>query len=104
MKHISVLSALLILSTNAFALDYNYEKWQFKLDAEGMVGFLNPKTEQPLFINDWDIKGQVFYGLNRTQKLGAVYSIDAACVEDDEYILSFDSSFLKDSIVFVSFY
>ena len=47
MKHISVLSALLILSTNAFALDYNYEKWQFKFDAEGMVGFLNPKTEKP---------------------------------------------------------
>lgn len=86
MKHISVLTALLILSSNAFALDYNYSNWQFKLDADGMVGFLNPKTEKPLFIDDWDVKGQVFYKLNRSQKFGAVYSIDADCVEDDEYI------------------
>lgn len=86
MKRISVLIALIIMSSNAFALDYTYDKLQFKLDADGMVGFLNSETEKPIFIDDWDIKGQVFYKLNRYQRFGAVYSIDADCVEEDEYI------------------
>ena len=86
MKRISVLTALIIMSSNAFGLEFSYDQWQFKLDADGMVGFLEPKTEKMEFINDWDVKGQVFYKLNRSQKLGAVYSIDADCVEDKEYI------------------
>lgn len=51
-----------------------------------MVGFLEPKNDAITFINDWDVKGQIAYRFNRTQRLGAVYSIDADCVEDGEYI------------------
>lgn len=86
MKKISFIAVLLGLSCNAYALDYEYENWKFTLDAEGMIGFLENKTEKAIFIDDWDIKSQVFYNLNNTQRLGAVYSVDAACVEDDEYV------------------
>lgn len=83
---ISLIICLCTFSINANALDYRKGNWNFKLDADGMVGFLEPKEEKPLFIDDWDVKGQIFYNLNRTQRFGAVYSIDADCVEDDEYI------------------
>ena len=73
-------------SVNALALDYRTDNWTFKLDANGMVGFLEPETEKPIFINDWDIKTQIFYNFNKTQRFGAVYSIDADCVDDKEYI------------------
>ena len=72
--------------SNAYAIDYRTGNWAFKLDADGMVGFLEPKDDKTIFINDWDVKGQVYYDFNRIQRVGAVYSIDADCVEDDEYI------------------
>ena len=86
MKKISLITLIGILSTNANALDYTNGNWKFALDAEGMIGFLEPKKEKPMFIDDWDVKAVVSYRLNRTKRLGAVYSIDAACVEGDEYV------------------
>lgn len=75
-----------VTSINANALDYNVGNWNFRLDADGMVGFLEPKKEKPIFINDWDVKGQISYHFNNTQRLGAVYSIDADSVDDKEYV------------------
>ena len=86
MKKISFFLLVCAWSANAIALDYRKDNWTFKLDADGMVGFLELKTEKPIFIDDWDAKAQIFYNFNQTQRLGAVYSIDADCVEDDEYI------------------
>ena len=86
MNKIYFIAGLCVLSTNASARDYTYNDWTFKIDADGMVGFLELKDDKPMFIDDWDVKGQVFYNLNQTQRFGAIYSIDADCVEDDEYI------------------
>lgn len=83
-RYISLLA--LIITPNAYALDYSLDNWNFKLDADGMVGLLEPKDKKTMFIDDWDVKAQTFYNFNRTQRFGAVYSIDADCVEDDEYI------------------
>lgn len=85
-KKIFLFTCVCAFATNANALDYRNGNWSFKLDADGMAGFLEPKREKPIFINDWDVKGQIFYNFNRTQRFGAVYSIDAACVEENEYI------------------
>lgn len=74
------------LSANAFALDYSVDDWHFSLDADGMVGFLETRDDKPIFIDDWDVKATAMYRLNSDQRLGAVYSIDADCVEDNEYI------------------
>ena len=84
-KKICIL-CLLTMTTNAYALDYSFDKLKLKLDADGMVGFLEPKNDKTLFIDDWDVKAQALYNFNRTQRIGAVYSIDADCVEDHEYI------------------
>ena len=85
-KILSLFACCAIVSTNALALDYRADNWTFKLDADGMVGFLEPKTDKPIFINDWDVKAQIFYNFNNAQRFGAVYSIDADCVDDKEYI------------------
>ena len=87
MKKISLIAlSCAVFVSNANAIDYSVDKWNFKLDAEGMVGTLQPKDDKYEFINDWDVKATALYNLNSSQKLGAVYSIDAACVEDKEYI------------------
>ena len=70
----------------AHALNYSTNNWRFSLDADGMVGFLEPKDDKAIFIDDWDVKTQAFYKFNATQRFGAVYSLDADCVENDEYI------------------
>ena len=85
-KKISLIVCMCAFSLNANAIDYNSGNWNFRLDADGMVGFLELRDEKPIFINDWDVKGQISYRFNHTQRLGAVYSIDADCVENGEYI------------------
>ena len=77
---------LTVICSNAYALDYSIDRWDFKLDADGMIGFLEPKNDKTIVIDDWDIKTQIFYHLSDTKKLGAVYSIDADCVEENEHI------------------
>ena len=86
MKKLFLATGFCVFVSNAYALDYKTDNWNLKLDADGMVGFLEPRHDKTMFIDDWDVKGQVYYIFNRTQRLGAVYSIDADCVEDDEYI------------------
>lgn len=85
-KIISSFILTLAYIAGAHALNYSTDNWRFSLDADGMVGFLEPKDDKPMFIDDWDVKAQASYRLNETQRFGAVYSIDADCVEDDEYI------------------
>ncbi len=86
MKKISLIALASLFATNAYALDYTVDNWKFKLDADGMVGFLETRDDKPMFIDDWDIKATALYRLNQSQRIGAVYSIDAACVDDDEYV------------------
>lgn len=86
MKKISITAICLAFVSNAYAIDYTNGNWKFKLDAEGMIGTLQPKDDAAEFINDWDVKLQALYSLNTYQRFGAVYSIDAACVDDKEYI------------------
>ena len=85
-KKISLIAICCLFGANSYALDYTNGNWKFELDADGMVGFLETKDDKPLFIDDWDIKTTAMYRLNSNQRLGAVYSIDADCVEDNEYI------------------
>ena len=85
-KKTSLIICLCATSFNANALSYDNGNWNFKLDADGMVGFLEPRNDKPIFINDWDVKTQISYRFNRSQRIGAVYSIDADSVDDKEYI------------------
>jgi hypothetical protein len=86
MKKTSLVALCCLFCVNAHALDYSTQKWDFQLDVDGMAGFLETKDDKPLGIIDWDVKASAIYHLNSTQRIGAVYSIDADCVEDDEYI------------------
>ena len=86
MKKISLITLCCLFCANAYALDYSNNNWKFTLDADGMLGFLETKDDKPLGIHDWDVKAQAFYKLNADQRIGAVYSVDAACVDDNEYV------------------
>ena len=77
---------ILLYTTDSLAFDYRTDNWTFKLNADGMAGFLQEKTDKADFINDWEIKGQIFYRFNNTQRFGAVYSLDADSVDDKEYV------------------
>ena len=77
---------ILLYTADSAALDYKSDNWTFKLNADGMAGFLQEKSDKSDFINDWEIKGQLFYHFNNTQRFGAIYSIDADSVEDKEYV------------------
>lgn len=79
-----MLSIAPIFSANA--IEYQSDNWKFKLDADGMIGFLEPKSKQTIFINDWDVKGQMFFSFNENQRIGTVYSVDAECLDNKEYI------------------
>lgn len=85
-KKISFIIGFTCATANAYALDYSIDKWRFSLDADGMVGFLEPKDDKTIFIDDWDVKAQTSYRFDSSTRVGAVYSIDADCVENDEYI------------------
>lgn len=85
-KRIGIIIATVLISAKAFALDYKTDNWTFKLDADGMIGFLQEKIDQSEFIDDWEVKAQIFYKFNDTQRFGTVYSIDADSVEDKTYI------------------
>lgn len=85
-KKISFAVFMCAISVNANAIDYKKDNWNFKLNADGMIGFLEPKDDMTIFINDWEIQTQIAYNFNNTQRLGAVYSIDADSVDDKEYI------------------
>ena len=86
MKKTSLLLCMCAMSTNAIAMDYKKDNWTFRLDADGMVGFLELRDDKPIFIDDWEIKGQILYNFDKTRRIGAVYSIDADAVDDREYV------------------
>ena len=76
----------LLFANNAMAINYRTDNWTFKLNADGMVGFMQDKDDKSNFINDWDVKGQIFYHFDNKQRFGAIYSIDADSVDDKEYV------------------
>lgn len=88
MKNNKIFLSILLctFSAGAYAIDYQTGHWDFRLNADGMIGFLEPKDDKPIFINDWDVKAQIFYNINRQQRFGAIYSIDADSVDDKDYI------------------
>ena len=86
LKKTSLLVYFAAISCNAYAIDYKTNNWDFRLNTDGMVGFLEPKNDKVIFINDWDVKTQIFYRFNNRQRFGAVYSIDADSVDDKNYI------------------
>jgi len=85
-KKISLIAICCLFGANAYALDYTTDNWRFTLDADGMAGFLETKDDKPLGIYDWNVKTSATYRINSTQRVGAVYSIDADAVDDETYI------------------
>lgn len=90
MKKISI-PALLILSvasvpSSANALEYNSDRFNLKLNGYGTAGVLEPDFNTPDFVGDWRVRGEADYLVSDGNKLGLVYAIDAAAVDEDKFM------------------
>ncbi|MDL2295583.1 hypothetical protein LJC18_02100 [Lachnospiraceae bacterium OttesenSCG-928-E19] len=74
-----------LLAVDANALEYENGNSKFKLTAMGTIGAINPDFEDPLFINDWRVRGEYSYAVTDSGKLGLMYSMDASSYDSDEW-------------------
>ncbi len=75
-----------VFSTSADALQYDNGRFGLKLTGYGTAGILEPDFETPDFIGDWRVRGEMDYLVTDGNKLGLVYAIDAAAVDEDKFM------------------
>ena len=78
--------AMIALTASARAIEYNYDGATFKLTGYGTAGLIEPDFNQPEFVGDWRVRGQMNYAVGTGQSLGAVYAIDAAAIDEDKFM------------------
>lgn len=80
---ISILcSCIFAFSANAF--EYNSGRSSFKLSGYGTYGTISPDFKNASSLNDWRVRSQFNYAIAPRQTLGAVYSIDALAVSENQ--------------------
>ncbi len=72
--------------SSANALEYDNGRLGLKLTGYGTAGVLEPDFETPDFIGDWRVRGEIDYLITDANKLGLVYSIDAAAIDEDKFM------------------
>ncbi len=75
-----------LVSGSANALEYDNGRFGLKLNGYATGGVLEPDFETPDFIGDWRIRGEMDYLVTDGNKLGLVYAIDAAAVDEDKFM------------------
>ncbi|MDR0726982.1 MAG: hypothetical protein LBF37_02865 [Rickettsiales bacterium] len=84
-KKISIVAFAAILgASGANAYEYKSGNSTFKINAQGTIGAINPDFEEPLFINDWRVRGEYGYEITEDRKLGLMYAMDALSYDEDE--------------------
>ena len=91
MKHICkniVAAGVIVLFSGAaaHALEYKAGDFGFKLSGYATGGALDYDFDNPDFVGDWRARGEVDWRANDSNKLGLVYSIDAAAVDEDKFL------------------
>lgn len=83
---LSVVATMTCCVASANALEYEYGRTSFKLTGYGTAGAIETDDAAPDFIGDWRVRGQMNFKPVANQKLGLVYAIDAAAVDEDKYM------------------
>lgn len=85
MKNVIKTSVLcLLIFGNANAFDYDYGRYSFKLSGFGTYGTISPDFKQGASLNDWQARTQLNYAIAPRQTIGAVYSIDALAISENQ--------------------
>ena len=83
-KNIFAVGIIVLFSGAAHALEYNAGDFGFKLSGYATGGALDYDFDNPDFVGDWRARGEVDWRANDSNKLGFVYAIDAAAVDEDK--------------------
>lgn len=78
--------SMAFFSNSAGALEYDNGRFGLKLTGYGTGGILEPDFNTPDFVGDWRVRGEVDYLVTDGNKLGLVYAIDAAAVDEDKFM------------------
>lgn len=81
------ITALLVAATPelANALQYNTDKFAWKLTGFATSGVIEPDLNSTLFIGDWRVRGQMNYVPNNEYKFGIVYALDQAALDKGKW-------------------
>lgn len=87
MKKISIYAILFGLTFvgSANALQYSYGNSNFKLNASGSAGIIEPKFKDTLFLGDFELGARYTYAITDSQKLGLVYEYDAYSIDENDF-------------------
>lgn len=77
---------LIAVPASASALEYDNGRFGLRLTGYGTAGVLEPDFDTPDFVGDWRVRGEMTYQATNSDKLGLVYAIDAAAVDEDKFM------------------
>lgn len=75
-----------LVPVHANALEYTNGRFGMRLNGYGTAGVLEPDFDVPDFIGDWRVRAEMDYLVTDGNKLGLVYAIDAAAVDEDKFL------------------
>lgn len=78
-------AAIAFAPSVASAISYDNGRFGLRLTGYGTAGILEPDFETPDFVGDWRVRGEMDYLVTDGNKLGLVYAIDAAAVDEDKF-------------------
>ena len=78
-------AAIVFAPSVASAISYDNGRFGLRLTGYGTAGILEPDFETPDFVGDWRVRGEMDYLVTDGNKLGLVYAIDAAAVDEDKF-------------------
>ena len=78
-------AAIVFAPSVASAISYDNGRFGLRLTGYGTAGILEPDFEIPDFVGDWRVRGEMDYLVTDGNKLGLVYAIDAAAVDEDKF-------------------
>ncbi|MCM1294395.1 MAG: hypothetical protein NC311_02440 [Muribaculaceae bacterium] len=87
LKYTSVVALAVMLcgaAANA-AIEYKTGPVGFKLSGYANGGLIEPDFDEPKWLGDWAVRGQMNYALTDGQTLGLVYAMDQAALDENHF-------------------
>lgn len=81
-----VLVGICAATAPAHALQYDNGRFAAKLTGYGTAGILEPDFDTPDFVGDWRVRGEMSYLVADKNRLGLVYAIDSAAIDEDKFM------------------
>lgn len=79
------LAAMLWGAAANAAIEYKMGPVGFKLSGYANGGLIEPDFDEPKWLGDWAVRGQMNYALTDSQKLGLVYAMDQTALDENHF-------------------